>query len=143
MCRCFATSVWWTFGLSLPCFSVQTKHKTCKNVNSVQQQPIFLCCREINESNLLLKEKTESLHGKLERSEQRNREMARLEIENEVRLRHSLDLHLCSTYQPSSLPSKLFGVGPVLCNFYQTNFVLSTGIKEKDTAVGMSRHIRN
>ena len=28
----------WKLTLSLPCFSVQIKHKNCKNMNSVQQQ---------------------------------------------------------------------------------------------------------
>lgn len=50
----------------------------------LQSSIAFNCCREINESNLLLKEKIESLNAKLERSEQRNREMVMVEVENEV-----------------------------------------------------------
>ena len=40
--------------------------------------------RETNESNLLLKEKAESLQNKLQRADQRITELTRVEIENEV-----------------------------------------------------------
>lgn len=40
--------------------------------------------REINESNLLLKEKADSLQAKLLRAEQKITELTRVEIENEV-----------------------------------------------------------
>ena len=39
---------------------------------------------ETNESNLLLKEKADSLQAKLVRAEQRVTELTRVEIENEV-----------------------------------------------------------
>lgn len=44
----------------------------------------FFILRETNESNLLLKEKADSLQGKLVRAEQRVTELTRVEIENEV-----------------------------------------------------------
>ena len=40
--------------------------------------------RETNESNLLLKEKANSLQDKLQRAEKRITELTRVEIENEV-----------------------------------------------------------
>ena len=45
---------------------------------------LSLFSRETNESNLLLKEKADSLQGKLQRAEQRITELTRVEIENEV-----------------------------------------------------------
>ncbi|KAJ7371146.1 Mitotic spindle assembly checkpoint protein MAD1 [Desmophyllum pertusum] len=46
--------------------------------------------KETNESNLLLKEKADSLQGKLQRAEQRITELTRVEIENEVHRQPSL-----------------------------------------------------
>ena len=40
--------------------------------------------RETNESNLLLKEKAESLQNKIQRADQRITDLTRVEIENEV-----------------------------------------------------------
>ena len=55
------------------------------NINFIINYYFFiLFSRETNESNLLLKEKADSLQGKLQRTEQRITELTRVEIENEV-----------------------------------------------------------
>jgi len=54
------------------------------NRNNFFNNSNFFIFRETNESNLLLKEKADSLQGKLVRAEQRITELTRVEIENEV-----------------------------------------------------------
>ena len=53
------------------------RNNFCSNSN-------FFIFRETNESNLLLKEKADSLQAKLVRAEQRVTELTRVEIENDV-----------------------------------------------------------